>query len=591
MTSGTAAAAAAAGDADADDVYPTGRIDNALSIKPMVLSLTLRFDDVLDAAKLHAALCTLLGTGDWRRLGGRLRKPPPARGSSSSSSSVLEIHVPRVFTADRPPVAFSHEDLSDTPVAQHPLGRDLPAVGSGGSGGGGGGGGTEAAALYHPGEHFRAFAAAPDFPDTVDGFLTSTSTSASASGGAADRPVLSLRVTSFRDATLVAVGAPHLLVDAMALGELLRAWSLVLAGRLDEVPPVLGARDDILYDAAADPAAARTKDGGGEEGEEEEEADEEREEEPWALQHVYLTGFAFFLFLVRFVWGLLTERTIESRVVFLPRRVAARMREAALADLLAKDGAAEPAASASAAAWVSEGDVLFAWACRVVSLGQGASPRPLNAHNALNLRGRLPETTAVSGSVSGSGPGPGSGRSPCGVYARNLITLSYMPVSVAEARGPLGLLAAKYRAALATQARPAQARWAVRAARAAVDAGKDANVVCGDPPTGELLSMTNWLKADVAGAADFSPAVVVEGVVGGQQQQQPKKKKGEDEDRKHTPGRIVYVHSQLHAQSTLVRNTLGVVGKDQHGGIWMQGFFPPRTWAALQRELDELNAE
>ena len=500
--------------ADDDDVYPTGRIDNALSIKPMVLSLTLRFNDVLDASRLHGTLCTLLSTGDWRRLGGRLRKPL----ASSPSSQTLEIHVPHVFSASRPSVAFSHEDLSDTPITQHPLGKDLPRVGSTA---------TATAGLFHPGEHFRDFAAAPAFPSTIQGFVDND-----------DVPMLSLRVTNFQDATLVAVGVPHLLVDAMALGELLRAWSLVLAGRQDEVPPVLGARDDILYDAA-DPARRRP------------------DEEPWVLQDVYLAGFAFLLFVVRFLWGLLTERTIESRVVFLPQHILAKLRASALADI-----AATPDTTTS---WVSEGDVLLAWASRVASLGQGRWPRPLNAVNAVNMRGRLPETTPPSGTG--------------GVYARNFITLSFMPVSVAEARGPLGLVAAKYRAALTAQTTPQQALWTLRASRTAVDKGQDANVICGAPPTGELFSMTNWLKADIVGSADFAPAVVVPGSGGDQG----------GSKRKHVPGRIVYLHTQLHAQSALVRNTLGVVGKDQDGNVWMQGFFPPRTWDALRKELDELN--
>lgn len=343
--------------ADDDDVYPTGRIDNALSIKPMVLSLTLRFNDVLDASRLHATLCTLLSTGDWRRLGGRLRKP-----LASSPSQTLEVHVPRVFSAPRPAVTFSHEDLLDTPIAQHPLGKDLPEV-SGAT-----------AALFHGGEHFRDFAAAAAFPDTIDGFV--------------DRdhvPVLSLRVTSFQDATLVAVGMPHLLMDTMALGELLRAWSLVLAERQGQLPPVLGARDDILYDAA-DPALRRP------------------DEEPWVLQDVYLAGLAFLLFVVRFLWGLLTERTIESRVVYLPRHVLTKLRDSALADPADSSGS-------SATAWVSEGDVLLAWAARVVSLGQGRFARPLNAINTVNLRGRLPETTPpactrVASSPSASCPCP-----------------------------------------------------------------------------------------------------------------------------------------------------------------------------------------
>lgn len=130
---------------------------------------------------------------------------------------------------------------------------------------------------------------------------------------------------------------------------------------------------------------------------------------------------------------------------------------------------------------------------------------------------------------------------------------------------------------------PQQARWSLRASRAAADRGQDANVVCGAPPTGELFSMTNWLKADIAGSADFAPAVVVMPRSAGAE------RGGSTSEKRHVPGRIVYVHTQLHAQSALIRNTLGVVGKDQDGNVWMQGFFPPRTWDAMRKELDELN--
>ena len=104
------------------EVYPTGRIDNALSIKPMILSLTLRFNDVLDADKLHSSLCTLLATGDWRRLGGRLRSP-----AKEETSKLLKIVTPKVYTEERPAVAYSHADHSRMAIAAHPLGKDLPA--------------------------------------------------------------------------------------------------------------------------------------------------------------------------------------------------------------------------------------------------------------------------------------------------------------------------------------------------------------------------------------------------------------------------------------------------------------------------------
>lgn len=285
-SNGVAAAVAA------DDIYPTGRIDNAMGIKIMVLSVTLRFNAVLEPSKLHTALCTLLDIGDWRRLGGRLHRPV-----KDKTSQALEIHVPRPYTASRPPVAYSHADFLEIPIAEHELGKHLPKVNGGD------------AAVYAPAEDFREFAAAEDLPDTTEGFLVQEE----------DRPVLSLRVTSFADATLVAVAVPHLVMDAMGLGELMSAWSLVLAGWTDEVPPVLAAREDIVYNAA-DPALTNAEDG---------------EREPWVLRSVYLAGFSFFVFVVRLLWSVLTEPAVETRLLYLPKHTLDRMRANAIDDIAA----------------------------------------------------------------------------------------------------------------------------------------------------------------------------------------------------------------------------------------------------------------
>lgn len=55
-----------------DAVFPVNEFDEAM--KDYVLRWMVRFNDVLDADKLHAALVQLLEAGPgWRRLGGRLR--------------------------------------------------------------------------------------------------------------------------------------------------------------------------------------------------------------------------------------------------------------------------------------------------------------------------------------------------------------------------------------------------------------------------------------------------------------------------------------------------------------------------------------
>jgi hypothetical protein len=57
-----------------DDIYPVHMLDNTKTLKNIVVTWTLRFNDVLDADKLHLSLSRLLEIGDWRKVGGRLRQ-------------------------------------------------------------------------------------------------------------------------------------------------------------------------------------------------------------------------------------------------------------------------------------------------------------------------------------------------------------------------------------------------------------------------------------------------------------------------------------------------------------------------------------
>ncbi|KAJ3480195.1 hypothetical protein NLG97_g8128 [Lecanicillium saksenae] len=321
-----------------DIIYPTHLLDNDKNIKTAVISLTLRFNDVLDAGRLHSALCQLLDTGDWRCLAGRLR--------SNKKAASLEIHVPSRFTPKRPAVRYTH-DIYDVPIADHPLARDFPSLSG------------DAPSLELSGEHFRAFAAPPDAPSTLEDFLRR------------DIPMLSLHITSFEDATLVGICWPHVIMDAMGIAELLRGWTLALGGRSEEIPVVLDAHRDVLYDAA-DPSIPV--------------------DEPWALQDHCLAGLALVLFFVRSLWTVLWEPTVESRGMFLTKRAVDALRARAQADI-AQD----------AGAWVSEGDVLFAWACKLVSQAQ-SSPRALNALNARTRARGCPRRPAPTASSSTTWP-------------------------------------------------------------------------------------------------------------------------------------------------------------------------------------------
>lgn len=57
-----------------DEVLPMHHFDDDSTNRSIILAWTLRFNDVLDAGKLHDGLARLLEIGDWRKLGGRIRK-------------------------------------------------------------------------------------------------------------------------------------------------------------------------------------------------------------------------------------------------------------------------------------------------------------------------------------------------------------------------------------------------------------------------------------------------------------------------------------------------------------------------------------
>jgi hypothetical protein len=59
---------------ETDDVFPVHMLDDTKSLRDIVVAWTLRFNDVLDADKLHTSLSRLLEIGDWRKVGGRLRR-------------------------------------------------------------------------------------------------------------------------------------------------------------------------------------------------------------------------------------------------------------------------------------------------------------------------------------------------------------------------------------------------------------------------------------------------------------------------------------------------------------------------------------
>ncbi|KAL5337941.1 hypothetical protein BJX70DRAFT_368081 [Aspergillus crustosus] len=263
---------------ETDDIYPTHMLDNADAIRDIVVVWTLRFNDVLDAGKLHGSLTRLLEIGDWRKLGGRLRV---------RADKKLEIHVPQAFTAERPAISYSHETILLN-IDEHPLASTLPKA-------------TEGPSIQRGSADFQTLGARKDTPATLDDFIYS------------DTPQISLHITSFNDATLVGLSFPHTLMDAMSQRALLQAWSLVLAKKESKVPPLLGAKEDAICAAI--------------------EAETDETKQVFKLERMRLRGWSMFTFALRFAWAIFWNPTVETKTIFLPREAISALKHQAQQDI------------------------------------------------------------------------------------------------------------------------------------------------------------------------------------------------------------------------------------------------------------------
>lgn len=52
---------------------PLHYFDDTHQLRSMMMCLTLKFDDVLDADKLHKSLVKLIKNDHWRKIGGQIR--------------------------------------------------------------------------------------------------------------------------------------------------------------------------------------------------------------------------------------------------------------------------------------------------------------------------------------------------------------------------------------------------------------------------------------------------------------------------------------------------------------------------------------
>ncbi|KAI2476242.1 hypothetical protein Ptr902_12318 [Pyrenophora tritici-repentis] len=407
-----------------DIVYPVHALDDTKTFRGALLTWSICFNDVLDADKLQQSLTKLLSIGDWKKIGGRLRL---------KEDGALEIHAPWAFTADRPAFSYSYVNM-DQAIEDHPVAQTIPKP-------------NGSVAMWSAPKDFKELVSRPDTPATIEDLL------------AGDTPQVSLHITSFINATIVGFSWPHTLMDGMGLKHLVHGWSLVLAGRESEVPPLLGAKEDVLSTIADATAHMR---------------------EESCMKSKQLKGLSKLAFGGKFIWDIMTNPAPEMRTLCLPKTVMAKLRLQVQQDIASASG------GDGKDVFVSDGDVFTAWLIHTIATAS-PHPRPVTLTQGINARFRIPLLINAQG-----------------VFVQNMLAVGFTLYSPDVATGPIGQIAQSTRQQLAEQATEGQ-----------VIANIEAQRVAGDPLAALYSDLnavpivtTNWGKGKFFHTVDFGPAVL-----------------------------------------------------------------------------------
>ncbi|KAG5938571.1 hypothetical protein E4U59_003689 [Claviceps monticola] len=325
----------ASGPADIDmsgwHEYPVHLMDGS-QLNHKVLGWTMRFDDVLDAEMLRSALTRLLGMGDWRKLGGRLRR-------DTQNKDKLKILVPQEFSPLHPAVEYQHNVFPQT-ISSHPIGAQVIRP-------------TTTPTAQPLEKHLSQFMTPKGYPETVDGLLQTT------------KSQLALTISSFDDATLISLALPQTLLDVSGVVSLVQNWSLVLAGRDSDVAPLLNTQHDILEDITAANNAIAPQD--------------------CLMEKMRVTGFGYLKLLGRHM-AEATQRKRRLQALYIPRdtyqALLAKLRQEE-ADSEKDDHASNETACPEPR--IQDMHLILAWLIRIIA-AQESDFRPLSLITLYDLR-------------------------------------------------------------------------------------------------------------------------------------------------------------------------------------------------------------
>ncbi|OBS25069.1 hypothetical protein FPOA_05604 [Fusarium poae] len=374
---------------------------------------------------------------------------------------------------------------------------------------------------------FNTLGVPPGTPLCLDDYLKS------------DHPQLTVHIVSFTDATLVSICWPHIAVDGMSLAHLGHAWSLALAGRVLEVPLMLSANDDPLANAGRDSTFTG----------------------PHPLEKQQITGWRTYIFAFYYILDLIWWRTVESRVIFLPKTVAKELRDQALSSLRKEHPAP----------FLSEPDAIVAWLTIVVisALFPKGSNRSVTIGNAYDLRGRATSLFPVPNDK--------------GAYIQNAVfpCWTIVPAKIAHKRDEdtLGSIALAVRSSIQGQTTEASIHAQARLTRDALD-------LSGIPPLfGNVNQFTIHfasVRVNLAESLDFRPAIKSD--LGSMEHKYSAKNVWTA-----SPGHPVYYHIKCISPNNMLARNYSLIAKSSAGDYWINGNYPPEVWKLMEPMLQRFS--